>query len=126
MKTKNTTEVWQALYENVFSRFGLPFELRTDRGREFYGVLLNKCNEYGIKVVRISVQHPNANGQAERYVAVVKRALKTVIHEFDWHVSDWKKCLPAVLIGLRFSQHRILGVSPFTVCCGLMPRVPVP
>ena len=55
MKTKNTTEVWQALYENVFSRFGLPFELRTDRGREFYGILLNKCNEYGIKVVRISV-----------------------------------------------------------------------
>ena len=39
MKMTNTTEVWKALYDHVFSRYGLPFGLRTYRGREFYGVM---------------------------------------------------------------------------------------
>jgi hypothetical protein len=43
-------------------------ELRCDRGREFAGIVSKQCEEYNIKIVRISVQNPKANGQAERYV----------------------------------------------------------
>jgi hypothetical protein len=34
-------------------------------------------------------------------------------------------CLPACMIGLRFYNHKVLGLTPFTVCTGLMPRIPV-
>ena len=62
MKTKSLVEVWQVLHDNLFCRFGLPLELRTDRGREFAGKLKTKCEEYGVRLVTISVQHPQANG----------------------------------------------------------------
>lgn len=39
MKSKSAVEAWTVLYENVFVRYGLPLELRTDRGREFAGML---------------------------------------------------------------------------------------
>lgn len=39
--------------------------------------------------------------------------------------TDWVSCLPACLVGLRFYQHKVLGIAPFTVCHGMMPRVPV-
>lgn len=55
MKTKNSTEVWQALYDYIFVRFGLPYEIRTDRGREFAGMVDVKCREYGINLIKISV-----------------------------------------------------------------------
>ena len=53
-------------------------------------------------MVCIILENPNANGQAEHYISVVKRAVKTELYEFDWSMTDWKKCLPAVLVGLRF------------------------
>ena len=62
MKTKTSQEVWTVLYEQVFARFGMPFEIRCDRGREFGGMVESKCREFGIRRVQISVQHPQANG----------------------------------------------------------------
>lgn len=38
---------------------------------------------------------------------------------------EWTDCIAACLIGLRFFQHRILGMSPYTVTCGLAPRIPI-
>lgn len=58
MRTKESREVWDVLYSQVFTRFGLPLELRCDRGREFMGVVSVKSEDYGIKISRISVQHP--------------------------------------------------------------------
>ena len=39
MKTKSSVEVWNVLYGKIFARFGVPVELRCDRGNEFRGVL---------------------------------------------------------------------------------------
>ena len=55
MRTKNSSEVWQVLYDGIFCRFRLPRELRCDRGREFLGQVDRKCKEYGVRVTRISV-----------------------------------------------------------------------
>lgn len=55
MKTKSADEVWDVLYNEIFIRFGLLVEIRTDRGREFAGTLITKCNEYGVRLVKTSV-----------------------------------------------------------------------
>lgn len=125
MVSKSSTEVWNTLYDHLFSRFGQPLELRCDRGTEFGGTLKRKCELFGINLVKISVQNPQANGQAERYVQVVKRSLKTILSQYDWRMSDWLLCLPAILIGLRFYYHSVLGVSPYFVCFGREPRLPI-
>jgi len=58
MRTKESREVWDVLYSQVFTRFGLPLELRCDRGRESMGAVIVKSEDYGIKISRILVQHP--------------------------------------------------------------------
>ena len=58
MHTKESREVLDVLYSQVFTRFRLPLELWCDRGREFMGVVSVKSDDYGIKISRISVQHP--------------------------------------------------------------------
>ena len=54
MKTKSSTEVWDVMFNNVFSRYGLPSEIRCDRGTKFAGKVIEKCAEYGIQRNTIS------------------------------------------------------------------------
>jgi len=56
------------MMSEVFCRYGLPEELRFDRGLEFAGAIRDMCVKFDIKRSVISVQHPQANGQVERYV----------------------------------------------------------
>ncbi len=58
MKTKSADEVWNVMYDQIFTRFGLPVEIRSDRGREFAGIMITKCKEYGVRLIKTSVQNP--------------------------------------------------------------------
>ena len=40
--------------------------------------------------------------------------------------SEWMACLPSCLMGLRFCQHKVLGLAPYTLCYGLAPAIPLP
>ena len=96
-----------------------------DRGLEFAGKVTDLCKELRIKRSVISSKHPQGNGMAERYVGIVKRCLKTMLSEDDKFYSDWLEVIPACLMGLRFLQHKTLGLAPFTVIHGLIPKIPL-
>lgn len=81
MWTKTSAEVAQALELDIFERFGVPDELRMDRGLEFAGEVINLCDRLHIRRNTISTQYPQGNGMAERYVGVVKRCLITMLSE---------------------------------------------
>lgn len=63
--------------------------------------------------------HPQANGQVERYVAVVKHAMIKLLSDKDRYFENWVELLPSCLMAVRFLTHRTLGYSPFTVIHGL-------
>lgn len=88
-RTKSSEEVAKALELHIFARFGLPMELRVDRGLEFAGKVKELCNKLNIKWVSISTQNPQANGQAERYVGVVKKTLITMLSEDGRFYQEW-------------------------------------
>lgn len=54
MRTKSSQEVAQVIQLHLIARFGIPRELRSDRGREFLGEVTALCNKYGIRKVLIS------------------------------------------------------------------------
>lgn len=43
MKTKSSEEVAEVLRLHVIARFGVPRELRMDRGKEFAGKVITLC-----------------------------------------------------------------------------------
>ncbi len=62
MFSKGSKEVADALELNIIARFGVPSELRMDRGLEFAGHVISMCERLGIDRRVISTQHPQANG----------------------------------------------------------------
>lgn len=62
LKTKSSLEVAEALRLNIISRFGVPLELRSDRGLEFAGEVIELCKTLDIRRHVISTMHPQGNG----------------------------------------------------------------
>lgn len=102
MKTKNSIEVAEAIKLHIISRFGVPYELRFDRGREFSGEVKILCETLNIKYKTISTKHPQGNGQVERYVGTVKKIIIKMLSEEGKYREQWIDCLPACLMSLRF------------------------
>jgi hypothetical protein len=58
-------------------------------------------------------------------VGIVKLALTKILSEDGIYYEDWDAFLPTCLMGLRFLDHKTLGYSPFLVCHGTIPRIPL-
>lgn len=75
MKSTTTEYTIEKLNE-IFSRFGMPEKIVTDNGTQFTSVRFELfCKNKGIEHIRTSPYHPQSNGQAERFVDTLKRAL---------------------------------------------------
>ncbi|EFO94687.1 hypothetical protein CRE_08564 [Caenorhabditis remanei] len=74
--TSITTSATLKLLQHVFSQFGIPDTLVTDNGSQFTSSAFNEfCKSQGINHMRSPPYHPQSNGQAERFVDTLKRAL---------------------------------------------------
>ena len=58
MRSKESSEVAEAVRTHVIARFGCPRMLRCDRGTEFAGAVTSLCRELGINRVTISTHYP--------------------------------------------------------------------
>lgn len=111
--------VAQAVYEGWISRFGCPLRITTDQGRQFesslFNALMKKC---GIRRIRTTAYHPQANGKVERFHRTLKAAL--MAREAS---TRWIEDLPTVLLGIR-TALRDDNTSPALMTYGSTLRVP--
>ena len=76
MANTNTAATITKLRE-IFGRFGVPETIISDNGTQFTSkVFADFCNQNGIDHIRSPPYHPQSNGQAERFVDTLKRALQ--------------------------------------------------
>ena len=73
-----TAEVTARAQLNEFrSRFGFPFEIFSDQGRNFESTLFaEKCKITGIHKTRTTPYRPSENGQVERFNRTLMDALR--------------------------------------------------
>lgn len=89
--------VADVVYSGWIARFGCPLRITTDRGRQFESHLFNNLSKrMGIKKIRTTAYHPQANGMIERW----HRSLKTALM-CRGNTTQWVSELPSVLLGLR-------------------------
>ena len=105
----------QAL-RTIFCRFGLPVQLVSDNGtqftdREFQDFL----HKNGISHFRIAPHHPASNGEAERFVQTLKRAIAKAKSTDD---AALNLHLNQFLLAYRRSPHSVTGQSPAEVLFG--------
>lgn len=99
----------------LFSRYGLPQELLSDRGGNFTEELLQKLN---IQHLKTSPYHPQSNGMLERFHGVLKQTLRKTQDQ----ATQW---LPFVLFAYRETPHSSTGFSPFELTFGREIRRPL-
>lgn len=76
-----TSEIIEKL-NSVFARYGNPKHIVSDNGTQFTSAeFTNFLQSRGINHYRTAPYHPQSNGQAERFVDTLKRALKKLQQE---------------------------------------------
>lgn len=84
-------KVAELLYEEIFTRYGVPRELVIDQGPQFTSTLITALvDEYNIRHRKSTPYHPQANGQVE----VTNRELEEILTKtIALHRKDWSRRL---------------------------------
>ncbi|XP_011858133.1 PREDICTED: uncharacterized protein K02A2.6-like [Vollenhovia emeryi] len=109
------------LCREFFSKFGPPDVLVSDHGTQFTSKLFaDFCKEMQTSHLLAAVNHPQSNGQAERMVNTVKRAIAK-------DPTNWKRQLHDFLHSYRYTpcSESPLGKSPAELMFGRRMNCPL-
>ncbi|KAF7643479.1 hypothetical protein LDENG_00238730, partial [Lucifuga dentata] len=111
------------LVNHVFSRFGLPARVNSDRGTHFTAEVMKELWQLlGVKAQFHISHHPMASGQVERTNRTVVNMLKKYVAT---NHKDWDVKLPLVLMAIRATPQESTGVSPFEMMTGRKMTLPL-
>jgi len=108
---------------HVFSRFGAPRQLLSDRGTEFESELFAELVKWmEIDKLRTTAYHPSCNGTVERFHRTLNSMLGKAVKESQ---RDLDEKLPLVLAAYRATPHESTGMSPNKLFLGHEVRMPI-
>ena len=123
LRNHTAPTVARALVTQVFSKFGSPLELLSDRGPEFESELFKELLRWmEIDKLRTTVFHPSCNGIVERFHRTLNSMLGKAVNESQ---RDWDEKLPLVLAAYRATPHESTGMSPNKLFLGHEVRTPI-
>ncbi|MCO5580816.1 hypothetical protein L7F22_034688 [Adiantum nelumboides] len=116
--TKNDAKTTaQFLYENIFTRYGLPIEIVSDRGTHFINEVTEQLlDEFMVIHCKSAPYHPQANGQAESTNKILVTVLTKIVSESR---TDWDQKLHLALWAYRVAYKTSIGMTPFDMVYGI-------
>jgi len=123
LRNKEATTVIRAIFDVVFSSFGLPLQLLSDNGREFDNMMLRElCRLLGVDKIRTTVYKASTNGAIERLHRTMNAMLGKVIAQ---NQRNWDEFLPSIMSAYRASRHEATGFSPNFMLLGRENNAPL-
>lgn len=122
LKDSTTPKIVKILKEEIFTRWGVPRYLLSDRGPQFTSNLLGElCKDWGVGQKLTTSYHPQTN-LTER----VNKTLKTMIASFvgDKH-SNWYQWLPELRFAINSAHHESTGITPAQLMLGRSLKGPL-
>lgn len=115
LRDAKTPKVCQILKNEIFTRWGVPAFLVSDRGPQFTGQVMNKlCESWGVVQKLATAYHPQTN-LTERVNKVLKTMIASYVGE---HHQDWDKWLPEFRLAINTAVHETTGVAPALLALG--------
>jgi len=104
---------------------GLPLSIVSDRDTRFTSSFWQSlCSQLGIKLRMSTAYHPQSDGQAEKANATLETFLKAYISQLK-SPEQWSRLLPLAEFTYNAAKHKAIGMSPFEVDIGYIPRLPL-
>ena len=123
LQSQNAEITAKAVIDNFLSKFGYPFQIHSDQGRNFESKLFHSvCELLKIHKSRTTPYRPQANGQVERYNRTLMEAIRCFT---DNRPNDWDKYLQQLAGALRSSVNRHTGFTPNMLMLGREINQPV-
>ncbi len=86
----------------LFSAFGLPNYIHSDRGTSLISAELSQfLHSRGIATSNSSRYHPTGNSQVERFNGVIWRSITSTLDSHNLPITHWESVLPDVLHAQR-------------------------
>ena len=110
----------QALIRHWISKFDVPGDITSDRGRQFTSQLWQDLNRLlGIASHNTTAYHAQANGLIERMHRQLKAALECRLKG-----TNWMNELPMVMLGIRTAWREDINCSPAQLVYGTDLHLP--
>lgn len=124
MKTQEATEVAHLLYKEIFTRYGAPRTLVSDRGQNFMSNIVQiLCKIFQVTRHVTSSYHPQSNVACERINSTLAQSLRAYCQKEQTH---WDSVLPSILIAFRMSPStQSTGFSPYYMVFGKEMSLPL-
>lgn len=101
--------------ETIFARQGIPKTVKTDNGPPFNGSDFSDfAHKYGLRHRKITPLWPEANGEAERFMATLNKYIRSSTADN----KNWKTELQLFLRQYRATPHSSIKISPFEALTG--------
>ncbi|GJU82268.1 reverse transcriptase domain-containing protein [Tanacetum coccineum] len=119
----NDARVVVKFLKGLFTRFGVPKALISDRGTHFCNSQLEKALlRYGVTHRISTAYHPQTNGQTK----VTNRAIKRILERsVGYNPKDWSKKLNEALWAFRTAYKTPTGCTRFRMVYGKACHLPV-
>ena len=118
-KNKSATTAAKHLYNDFILRFGLPWRVMHDQGKEFEAKLFSELEHFsGISKSRTTPYHPQGNGVVERMNSTLLSMLRTLEEGVK---SKWHLYLNKLLFAYNSTVHNSTGFSPHFLMFGREP-----
>ena len=123
MKDQDAKSVAKVLFNEIFSRYGAPRVLVTDRGTQcMYRLVSALCEMFDVTLNHFSSNHPKTNSACERVNSTIAQTLRAYV---DKDQQNWADFLPAAMMAFRSSPASGTGLSPFHLVFGKEMNLPI-
>ena len=110
MPNMEASTVASILVEQVVSRFGIPYFIHSDQGRQFESKLFSEmCKLLQITKTRTTPYHPKSDGMVERFNKTLTAMLSAFVNE---NHTNWDEQLQYVMMAYRSTEHETTGLTP--------------
>ena len=109
--------------QEIFKHHGWPRVIISDRDTRFKDDFFRAlCTQLQTRQQMSSAYHHETNGQAERMNRVLEETLRHFVSD---KMDDWDDLLPAAEFAINNSHQQSIGTTPFYLCYGYHPSVPL-
>ena len=111
------------LVDGFFCRYGIPYQLHSDRGAQFESRLFQQiCQLLDIRKSRTTAYRPQSDGLVERMNRTLEQMLAAHV---DDHHTNWDRHLQRCLLAYRSSVHSSTKETPAMLMLGHEIHLPV-